>query len=96
VRIFVAISPKSIKLGEWVRVHVLRSLVAKAAGDDVAKAISFFEYRETYGEALSFSKSDLSAELKAGWLDLYKGVAADRATGKRVSSEAFLARSENV
>jgi hypothetical protein len=96
VRIFVAISPKAIKLGEWVRCHVLRELVRTAAGDAVANAISFFEYRSSYGEALHFVKAELHGELKPGWLDFYKGVAADRATGKRVSSEDFMARHANV
>lgn len=92
VRIHVAISPRSIRLGEWVRCHVLRCQVSEHAGSDVADSITFFEYRITYDNALKFSKSDLSAEIRPGWLDFYKSVAADRAAGRRVSSEAFTER----
>ena len=92
VRVWVAISPKSIKLGEWVRCHVLKAKVAEAIGADSADAISFFEYRSSYSEALSFSKSELFGEIKPGWLDMYRGVVADRAKGQRVSSDDFMGR----
>ena len=92
VRVWVAISPKSIKLGEWVRCYVLKAKVAEAIGADKANAVSFFEYRSSYSEALSFSKTELFGEIKPGWLDLYRGVAADRAKGQRVSSDDFMGR----
>jgi hypothetical protein len=93
VRVFVAINPKSIKVGEWVRCHVLRSCVAAAAGADIAESLSFAEYRVIYGEALSFHKEDVFGELKPGWLDFVKAVAFDRAQPNgRVSTDEFLAR----
>lgn len=90
VRVFVAISPKSIKTGEWLRCHVLKQAVSDTAGPDVAGSISFFEYRSTYGTALNFSASDLHGDLKPGWLDFYKGIAHRRSqTNGHVSSETF-------
>lgn len=84
------ISMKSIRIGDWLRSHVLRELVREHAADEVADALSYFEYRTIYGRALSFCKSELYGEIRPGWLDFCKSIAAFRATGKRVSSMQFM------
>lgn len=78
VRIHVAISPKSIKLGEWVRCHVLRELVADAKGRDAAEKLTFFEYRNLYGKALAFSKTEVQGTLVDGWLDFIMEIVSIR------------------
>ncbi|AGA26482.1 hypothetical protein [Singulisphaera acidiphila] len=93
VRIHVAISAKSIKVGEWLRCYVLRSLVS--SGTDAACLLSFFEYRSLYGKALTFSKKDVEGELNPGWLEFVREVVAIRAQGGRVSTEDFMARLAN-
>jgi hypothetical protein len=88
VRLFVAIKPKSIRIAVWVRTYVLRECVRKVVGD-LADNLSHFEYAELTGKALSFDKKALEGDLVDGWADFIKRVANDRATGRRVTSDAF-------
>ena len=93
VRCWVPISANSIKVAEWTYSYVLRAEVQKAAGSDVANALSMHEYIHLVGKALSFSKKDVEGTLVEGWIDTIKAVAHDRAiAGGRVTSEDFLTR----
>ena len=92
VRLYVPISANSIKVSEWVYAHVLRAEVSKVIGADAAGSLSMHEYIHLIGKALAFSKKDVEGTLVAGWIDTIKGIAHDRATGGRVTSEDFLGR----
>ncbi len=85
----VSLSP--IRVDDWVRSSVLRSLVAAEIGEDRAARISYWEYRSLSSStrALSFSKSDLVGILNPGWLDFIKSIVTSRETGKRVAAETF-------
>jgi len=91
VQAYVPIKAESIRVDDWVRCHVLRSLVADAIGEDAAKLVSFFEYRTLTGKALAFSKKDVEGSLNAGWLDMVRELVARRLTAGRnaVNTEAF-------
>ena len=92
VRVHVAVKPESIRVADWARCFVLRTLVAKEAGDGVADSLSMYEYLAIVGKALHFNVRDLEGDLNPCWLDMIKGVAVDRAADKRVSTEQFFDR----
>jgi hypothetical protein len=91
VRMYVAINPKSIKVAEWLKCHVLRELVSTEIGVDLSHKLSCFEYGQLIGKMLVFDKSALEGTIRAGWLDLVRGIANDRVSG-RVTVEEFHAR----
>lgn len=93
VRLYVTIQAKSIRVADWVRGYVLKTLVTAAIGEDSAK-ITMHEYLVLVAKALAFSKKDVEGELVAGWLDFVKSIAFDRSQGVRVSAESFRERYE--
>lgn len=98
VRLVVPIKPESIRVDDWLRCHVLRTLVSDAIGSDASGQLSFFEYSRlcSGSRALSFDKKDVVGTLNAGWVDTIKGIAFDRASGARVSTDTFLERVANA
>ncbi|AGA26480.1 hypothetical protein [Singulisphaera acidiphila] len=91
VRLYVSIKAESIRVADWVRCHVLRELCRTVIADRADK-LSMFEYRAIAGKALTFSTKDVEGCLNPGWLDMIRGIAADRATGGRVTREDFQSR----
>ena len=90
VRLYVPIKADSIRVDDWARCHVLRELVREQIGDS-ADSLSCFEYDRLQRKALAFDKRNVEGTLVAGWLEMIRGVIADRETG-RVTSEDFLSR----
>lgn len=89
VRMWVPIKAESIRIAHWVRCHVLRELIRKEAGDVVAESLTMMEYMAIVGKALHFTVKDLEGEILPCWLDMVKGVAADRSADRRVVREDF-------
>jgi hypothetical protein len=89
VRLQVAIKSSSIRVGDWVKSYVLRTLVAESLGEDRAGKLSFFEYRTLIGRALAFDRKSVEGSLVPGWLDMITDIATTRLTGGRVSTERF-------
>ncbi len=93
VRMYVPIKAESIRVADWTRCHVLREIVAKEASRDIADSLSMHEYLALVGKALHFTVADLEGDLNPCFLDMIKGVAADRANPDgRVTTEDFLNR----
>ncbi|SIO37433.1 hypothetical protein SAMN05444166_4191 [Singulisphaera sp. GP187] len=91
VRIYVSIKAESIRVSDWTRCHVLRELV-RAEIADAADSLSMFEYLAIVGKALHFTSKDLEGSINEGWLDMIRGVAAERSQGTRVTREDFTNR----
>ena len=92
VRLYVPIKADSIRVDDWAKAYVLQQLVAEQIGVERATLISFFEYRTLLGKALSFDKKNVEGSLVTGWIDLINGIAVERESEGRVTSEDFLGR----
>lgn len=90
VRLYVPIKAESIRVADWARCHVLRELIAKEISAEHASMLTMFEYLAIVGKALKFTVADLEGDLNPCWLDMVKGVVADRAKENgRVTREDF-------
>jgi hypothetical protein len=65
-RTIMTIEAKSTRVSDWVRCHVLRTLVREVIGDDLAGKLSYGEYIHLIGSALHFSKKDVEGVLVEG------------------------------
>ena len=91
LRGMVAVTAKEIRIELWALAAILRMLLESAIGADLAHALTYFELRELSRKtrALSFSESTLEASINAGWIELIRGIAQRRASGKPLPAEKF-------
>lgn len=92
VRLQVTIKATSIRVGDWVRAFVLKSLISTDFGSDIADKLTMYEYLIIMSKALAFNKKDVEGSLNEGWADFVKAIAFDRSNGVRIGSEAFQER----
>lgn len=90
VRLYVPIKAESIQVTKWAKCHELRELVGKEISADHASMLTMHEYLAIAPDAMKFSPLELSGELLPCWLDMVRGIVADRAKENgRVSREDF-------
>lgn len=92
VRLAVSIKPESIRVDDWLRSHVLRTLIAESIGDEASRKLSNYEYKALCSRALTFDKKEVVGALVPAWVDFIKGIALDRTSGVRVSADDFQTR----